>query len=100
MRKGKPEFNSDASFRDPGVDSSGITVERPKHEISAIGTTSGRIDSDRRCDRTASMVMEAEIDKVSDGEESSAEGGADDSTFLVGIVRAARDVVACSNQSG
>ena len=99
LRKDKPEFNSDASFRDAGVNSSRID-SGPKHEIkSNTSTVSVRIDSDQRCDRIAAMVTEAKIDNVlRDGEESSTEGRTDGSSFLIGIVRTARNMVTCSDQ--
>ena len=46
----------------------------------------------------ATVVAETKICKVSGGEESSTERGANGSSFLVGIIRAAGNVVACSNQ--
>ena len=97
LRKGKPKFNSDASSRGAGVDSSRID-SGSKREISDISNTSDRVNCDRRCDRAVTMVMDANIDKVSGGEESSTERRANGSNFLVGVIRTARGVVACSNQ--
>ena len=98
LRKGKPEFNSDARFCDTGVNSSRID-SGPKHEMSDTSTVSVRINSDQRCDRIAAMVTEAKIDNVlRDGEESSTEGRTDGSSFLIGIVRTARNMVTCSDQ--
>ena len=69
LRKGKPEFNGDTRFCDVAVNSRGIDGG-PEGEISNASGTVGRIDSDWSCNRTALMVTEAKIDKVSDGEES------------------------------
>ena len=69
LRKGKPEFIGDAGFRDVGVNSRGIDGES-EGEISNTSGMGGRIDSDRNCNRTALMIREAKIDKVSEGEES------------------------------
>ena len=55
LRKGKPEFNGDAGFRD-AVDG-GSEGER----ISNTSGTVGRIDSDWSCNRTALMVAETKI---------------------------------------
>ena len=46
----------------------------------------------------ATVVAETKICKVSGGEESSTERGANGSSFLVGIIRTAGNMVACSNQ--
>ena len=45
LRKGKPEFNGDAKFRDAGVNSRGID-SGSEDEISNISGMGGRIDSD------------------------------------------------------
>jgi hypothetical protein len=45
MRKGKPECNGDARFRDAGVNSRGID-SGSEDEISNTSGTGGRIDSD------------------------------------------------------
>ena len=69
-RKGKPELNGDAGFRDAAVNSRGIDGGA-EGEISNASGTVGRIDGDWSCNkRTALMVTEAKICKVSDGEES------------------------------
>ena len=67
LRKGKPEFDGDAGFRDATVNSRGIDGAW-EGEISNARV--GRIDSDWSCKRTALMVTEAKICKVSNGEES------------------------------
>jgi hypothetical protein len=97
LRKGKPEFNGDTGFRDAGVNSRGIDGGW-EGEISNTSGAGGSIDSDWSCNRTALMVAEAKIDKVSEGDESGMNGGANDGGFLVSIVGTAGNVIACSNQ--
>ena len=52
------------------------------------------------CNRTAVMVTGAKIGKVSDGEESRTDEGANGGGLLVSIVCTVRDVIARSDQFG
>ena len=85
LRKGKPKFNGDTRFRNASVDSRRID-SGSEEKISNTSGTGGRIDSDWSCNRTALMVVEAKIDKVSEGEERGMNGGANGGGFLVSIV--------------